>query len=509
MDNTRNEFRVFMRSVLWAEAHRKELELSTAWHVEHGTGEKESIIEKNMEKVEVLADSTFFQAAPITLRILFTSLAVFFINWPLGLLALCTLLCYAWVGVRNEPFLKPMREEYWLEERELEKMGSELTQNWRPIKTFGLEEVFSQRNLDKLMVFWERETERHKKWRGRMIRFDNVISFSRAFLFALCGVLFVRGQITIGLIVLSLAWFERTYSNYYNLTDFQHKFHTGLESVKQLLAIYRTVPTVRQSDQPAWPGPLRGEVEFRNVSFRYPGSEKEALSGIDLRVPPNSVVALMGYTGSGKTTLASLLQREYDPTEGSILIDGVDLRDLDYLKYRQSIGVVHQQSVLFDTTIGQNIRLSRESALPGEERVAAEQAYAHEFIAQLPLEYETPIGENGVLLSGGQRQRSSIARALHRKPPILILDEATSALDPESQRRVQNAIDELIARRESTIFIIAHRFSTIMNADMVVMLNNGKIEEVGTHAELARGNGLYQKFRALEMGGALVEDHVV
>ncbi len=503
MDTVRNSFRHLLKAVLWGEAHRKELELSTAWHVEHGTGEKESIIEKNMEKVDELVYSSINQAFVIILRITLTSIAMFAIGWQFGVLSVLTFYCYVLVMRKIEPFLRPMREEYYREQKELERTGSELSKNWKVLKSFGLEIVAAGRNLMKMLCFWEKETARHGEWRSYMVKFDNLISFSEFLLFALFVWLRTETGMGIGKVILALGWMARIYSNYYNLTDFQHSLHMGIQAAKELIGIFLTVPSVRQSSTPVWNGPLKGKVEFRNVSFAYPNAGSDALTNVNLVVEPNTVVALMGHTGSGKTTLASLLQREYDPTEGKILVDGVDLREVDYLKYRQSIGVVHQHSILFDATIGQNIRISREDAAAGEEQYAAEQAYAHEFINRLPQGYDTQIGEDGVLLSGGQRQRLTIARALHRKPAVLILDEATSGLDAESQLEVQKSSDKLIASRSCTIFVIAHRFSTIMSADIVLVLDKGRIAEIGTHEQLARGNGLYRRLRDLEMGGAL------
>ena len=432
MDIVRNSFRYLLKAALWGEAHRKELELSTAWHVQHGTGEKESIIEKNMEKVDDLVYSSINQAFVIIFRITFTSIAMFFIGWQFGVLSLTTLACYLLVIRKNEPFLRPMREEYHSESKELERMGSELTKNWRVLKSFGLEVVAAARNMGRLLKFWGEETARHGDWRGYMIKFDDVISFSEFFLLVLFVWLYAKAGMSVGTVVLALGWMARIYSNYYNLTDFQHNLHMGMQAAKELIAILLTPPSVQQANVPIWNGPLRGKVEFHNVSFAYPNGQGNALQNISLVVEPNTVVALMGHTGSGKTTLASLLQREYDPTEGSILIDGVDLRELDYLKYRQSIGVVHQQSVLFDATIGENIRISREFAAPGEERYAAEQAYAHEFIERLPQGYNTQVGEDGVLLSGGQRQRlperctASLQYLFWMRPPAALIRNLSS-----------------------------------------------------------------------------------
>jgi ABC-type multidrug transport system fused ATPase/permease subunit len=226
---------------------------------------------------------------------------------------------------------------------------------------------------------------------------------------------------------------------------------------------------------------------------------------VDLEIKPNQTVALVGPSGGGKSTVASLLLREYDPTEGKILIDGIDLKQLDFNRYRADLlGVVSQNIELFDGSIADNLRIVKPSATDEELVAAAQAAHAESFIlGDLPDGYDTMIGENGIRLSGGQKQRLAIARALLRKPRILVLDEATSALDALSQDQVQRTIDELISKRECTIVVIAHRFSTIMNADHVVVMQDGAIVERGTHAQLERRNGLYTSLKRLEIGGVL------
>jgi len=237
-------------------------------------------------------------------------------------------------------------------------------------------------------------------------------------------------------------------------------------------------------------------LEFRGVTFRYEGSELPALTGIDLSVSVGDVVALVGTSGSGKTTLVSLVPRFYEPTEGAILIDGQDIRDCTLRSLRQQIGIVSQDIVLFDESVAKNIAYGRMDATEDEVVQAAKAAYADEFIQRLPDGYQTVIGENGVKLSGGERQRVAIARAILRDPPILILDEATSSLDTESERIVQLALSNLLKNR--TTLVIAHRLSTVQNADRIIVMDRGGIVEMGSHEELLRQGGLYKRLHAMQ-----------
>ncbi|MBM4124835.1 MAG: lipid A export permease/ATP-binding protein MsbA [Nitrospira sp.] len=241
---------------------------------------------------------------------------------------------------------------------------------------------------------------------------------------------------------------------------------------------------------------IRQSLEFKNVSFQYAGSDQPALAGINLAIPVGTVMALVGSSGSGKSTLVSLVPRFYDPTEGAVLIDGQDIRDCTLGSLRRQIGIVSQSTVLFDETVRNNIAYGRAGATDEEIVEAAQQAYAHDFIQRLPDGYSTIIGENGVKLSGGERQRLAIARAILRDPPILILDEATSSLDSESERIVQLAMANLMQHR--TTLVIAHRLSTVQNADRIAVLARGRIVETGSHADLLQRGGQYQRLHAMQ-----------
>jgi len=242
--------------------------------------------------------------------------------------------------------------------------------------------------------------------------------------------------------------------------------------------------------------PLQNAIALENVSFSYGSNKKKILQHIDLRVPKGTVVALVGESGGGKSSLIKLVQRLYDPSDGSIKWDGVDIRDATVLSLRKQIALVTQETVLFNDTIRQNIAYGRPEASLEEVRRAAEVAFADEFIEQLPDGYDSIVGERGILLSGGQRQRLAIARAVLVDAPVLILDEATSALDTQSETLVQKALANLMENRTS--IVIAHRLSTIRKADNIVVLKKGKIVEMGTHDELLEHRGEYKKLYELQ-----------
>ena len=240
---------------------------------------------------------------------------------------------------------------------------------------------------------------------------------------------------------------------------------------------------------------LKSEINFKDVGFYY-NQDRTIIKNFELKIPKGKTVALVGQSGSGKTTIANLLARFYDVTEGSIEIDGENIKNLNLKDYRSLLGMVTQESVLFNDTVYNNIAMGKENATREEIIEAAKIANAHQFIESLPEGYDTNIGDDGNKLSGGQKQRVSIARAVLKNPPIMILDEATSALDTESEKYVQDALEKMMENRTS--LIIAHRLSTIQKADHIVVMEKGDIIEQGSHQELMEKNGTYRKLVELQ-----------
>lgn len=240
------------------------------------------------------------------------------------------------------------------------------------------------------------------------------------------------------------------------------------------------------------------EIELKNINFSYNDSKNYTLKDINLKVKAGEVIAFVGKSGSGKTTLVNLIPRFFEATNGELMINGVNIKNISLKKYRDLIAIVPQESFLFSGTIAENISFGKENVTMEEIKNAAKMANAYEFINELPDKFETEVGERGVMLSGGQKQRIAIARALIQNPQILILDEATSALDTHSEKLVQEALDNLMINR--TTFVIAHRLSTILNADKIVVMENGKIKEIGKHQELLEKKGIYKKLYDLQIG---------
>jgi len=311
------------------------------------------------------------------------------------------------------------------------------------------------------------------------------------------GQMVLRGEMTIGEVVAFNSYLLLLSQPAQQLTWLVNLAGEAVAGVQRTYEILDHAPEIKSPPNAIKIPSLSGQVEFQNVCFRYSGEKIPALEDIHLRVRPNQLVALIGPTGSGKTSLVNLIPRFYDVTEGAMLLDGYDVREVDLISLRKQIGIVLQTSLLFSATIRENIAYGRPEATDSEIITAAKAAQAHAFIQDFKYGYETIVGERGVTLSGGQRQRVAIARALIMDPRILILDDSTSSVDTQTELLIQQALDNLMQGR--TTFVIAHRLSTVRRADLILVMDKGRIVERGTHTQLLALGGLYREIYDLQL----------
>ncbi|UJL47319.1 ABC transporter ATP-binding protein [Virgibacillus sp. NKC19-16] len=356
-------------------------------------------------------------------------------------------------------------------------------------RSFALEDYeqgqFETRNgnfLDKAL--------KHTDWNAKTFAVTNTITdLAPLLVITFAGYQVINGNLTLGTMVAFVGYMERVYSPLRRLINSSTTLVQAIASIDRVFEFFNEKYDVVDKDNAKKLQRIDGSVAIENVSFRYDEEENEVLKNVNLNVQRGETIAFVGMSGGGKSTLISLIPRFYDVTSGAIKVDGKDIRDVKARSLRDNIGMVLQDNTLFSESIAMNIRMGNPDATDEEVVEAAKAANAHAFIEDLPYGYDTLVGERGVKLSGGQKQRVSIARVFLKNPPILMFDEATSALDLESEHMIQEAVEKLASDR--TTFIVAHRLATITHADRIVLIENGEIQEIGTHDELMRMKGSY------------------
>src|ERR671911_629394 len=431
---------------------------------------------------------TAFNLFPTLLYLVLSVTAMLQMEWRLAIAVIVFAPLPAIIGAWAAP--EQMHRERRLVERWNSIYGrfNEVLAGMMTVKGFAMEEEEKRR-------FMQGVREGNEVVR-QGVRTDNVTgtlrtlaaTAARLTALAVGGYLISRQEMTVGTLLAFLGYIGGLFGPVQGLTNTYQTLRKATVSLEAIFSILDAEDVVADGPGASDVRPLRGEVEFRQVSFGYqPGSA--VLRDISLTAKPGETIALIGPSGSGKTTLLALLQRFYSLTDGSITVDGVDIKRMTQRSLRSQIGVVFQDAHLFNDTVRANIAYGRPAATQSEIEGAAQAAHAHEFIMALPEGYDTVVRERGSRLSGGQRQRVPIARALLKNPPILILDEATSALDSESERLIQQALRTLLQGR--TTFVIAHRLATIRNANRILVFDQGRVIETGTFDELVGKGGLF------------------
>lgn len=413
---------------------------------------------------------------------------LFWMNVYLGILIAVLLIAKTLHTVYVNKKMKAAFRENRVKSGEITARAEESLGGIRLVKAFAQEEYELARFMEKSLDFLETRRRSYKilaYFSGSVNFFTNITNL---LILACGGLLIAKDKLSLSDFVAFLLYVNLFMKPLLRLTVFTEMYQRGMAGFQRFYEIMEMKPEIINQKDTVVCKKIRGEIEFDNLVFGY-SDQKKVIKGFNLKIAPGQTVAFVGETGAGKTTIASLLLRFYDPLSGRILVDGIDIRQYKQQELRRNIGIVQQDVFLFSDSVTHNIAYAKPEAEQSEVENAARLAAADKFIEELPNKYATEIGERGVKLSGGQKQRLAIARVFLKNPPIVILDEATSSLDNYTEKLIQESLDKLAENR--TTLIIAHRISTIKNADKIIVLNNGEVAEIGTHSTLMSGGGLY------------------
>jgi len=486
--------------ILTNEVLNKLFSLSLGYFERHPAGKIKERIDDGVNGLNNAMEIVLTSIIPQLIYFIVATYFIFIININLGLVFFVATPLFIFI---SRLYTKPLLKIQDRLRNAFEALSASFTEsiiNSRTIKSFATEgkhKGIILKSLRKANSYDLKYTR--KRISMNMIRFS-IVGLSQAAILGLGTYLTLNSKMTLGDFVLAWTYTTAALDPLWYLTGNVDNINRYMRSARRLFELVDTEPDVLDVPNAKDLSTRGGSIEFRNVSFRY--KKKKVLSNFSLKISPGSTVAFVGKSGVGKSTLVKLLLRFYDPQNGAIIVDGQDIGKVTQKSLRENIGVVMQDSILFNDSAENNINYGQKRKAKQNVLIAAKAANAHDFIEALPNKYKTIVGERGVKLSGGEQQRINIARALLKNPPILVLDEATSSLDSESEQKIQDALWRLVKGR--TTLIIAHRLSTIMRADVIVVMEKGKIVEMGKHDDLINiKDGVYANLHKIQSGGYL------
>jgi len=477
------------------DVYRHLQQLSVSYFDTRQTGEIMSRVTADTQVVEEFVNHAADTLVADVIKMVAMCVVMFVISPVLSVIALVPVPVLFYAGFR---FARRIKGVYRAVRERLGEINAgiqERISGVRVVKAFAREDYEFENFRRDAENYYDERVRAVRMWTSFFPSVDMLVRLGHIAVWVAGPVLILRGEATMGTLVVFTSYLGMLYEPVGSLARINDTIQRSLAAAERIFEIIDEEPAIKDPPHPVPLGRIRGEVEFDHVWFRYEDGE-EVLKDICLRALPGQIVALVGRSGAGKTSLVNLIPRFYDPVQGRVLIDGIDIRNVRQSELRSQVAMVLQDTFLFNGTVRENIRYGKLDATDEEIEAAARAANAHDFILEMPDGYDTEIGERGVKLSGGQKQRVAIARAILSDPRILILDEATSSVDSESEYLIHRAMDRLMEGR--TTFVIAHRLSTVKHADQIVALEHGRIVEIGDHRSLLSADGVYSQMYAMQ-----------